>query len=395
MTPICRPGTIFLRGVVSLQTTSIILLLTILTGVSQMCSSNAYGVASQFDCRTLKTATCQDQLLFKNIQVYARSIQTARIWEARFNLQGLPLYLVHWDGRKADRGFLMHSPKSVAGASLLAPQATDVHRIYRYDKALRAAEKTPNGLFDMNFVIQGTPYFMMLYTDFNEPQTDAQATSRDEWLRILVHEAFHIYQTDWIYPDYGEQIEADYPLTRDILSLSLLELAIVSSGFKSSDKGRHVELLKMFTAVRHEKIAQDPSGRRLIRNMDNVQEYLEGTAKYFEVLTAEQFDPGFSRDHYAFEIDEPLKNGFQDQHEMKDFFTFGMWYFTGAIVLKMMSSADILFIESIQSGQTPYDVATAHFNLTPKMLSMYLERAKREFNFPALKNKAAGYITNK
>ena len=353
----------------------------------------AHASRAETGCRSAPLFTCADQRLFEQIRQYAQYVRSARIWNGHFDLQKMPLYLVHRSGQRADRGFLLHVPVPVSGATPIFPPTAAGPPIYRYDKALRTAEKTDNGLFDFNFPIQGTPYFMMLYTDFDEPPTDIHATSREEWLRILVHESFHVYQFDWIYPEYGEQEEAAYPLTPQILSLSLLELTIANTALETRDPRRSETLLNMFVAVRHEKILRDPSGRDIIHNMDNVQEYLEGTAKYVEVQTAEHFHPGFSREHYAFELDEPLSSGFQSQDQMRDFFTFGLWYFTGSLVLQMMDRANIAFVEPMEQGQTPYAIAAARFRHTPEERTAHLMRAKREFNYPALEKKAAQFLT--
>lgn len=345
-----------------------------------------------FKCLPLKAATCLDQALFYHIGKAARGIQRARIWGGTFDLSKVPLYIVHWDGKRADRGFLIHAPTALPGTIALSQLSYPGSLIHRYDGALKRAEKTANGLFDMNFEMAGTSYFLMLYTDFKTPTSDVQARDKEEWIRILVHETFHLYQSTWLFPENIADSGVPYPLTKPILTLSLLELAVLGKGVQSSDTGRLNDLLKMYVAVRQEKIDRDPSDGEAIRNTDNIQEYLEGTAKYVEIQTAALTDPDFPRSHYAFEVETPIANGFEDTAEMHDFFTFGIWYFSGSMLLDMLSKAKIAFIETIQNGKTPFDVVSEHFHLSANQRSGLLERAKREFNYPALQDKAAGYL---
>lgn len=344
----------------------------------------------QFRCTQSPLANCDDQIRFFWIKQFGHVIQTRSIWKGRFKFHNLPFYLVHWDGKTADKGFLINSPVDIKGAIKLPPEISHVSRVQRYDGGLDAAAKAPNHLFDMAFKIDRTPFFMMLYKDPDD--SDIEAIPTDEWLRILLHESFHVYQFNWEHPSYGEQDEASYPITRDIVALSLLELKIVSAGFKTRDKSVHRKLLKMYTAVRTSKIAIDPSGKELVKKMGNVQEHLEGSAKYFEIKVFEQFHPRFPREHFDFEIDNPLSIGFQTMDEVREFFSFGMWYFTGAIVLRMMDNTNIPFELEMEKGATPYDIAQSRFKLSQKACRQWTDRAKREFKFHELEKQAERYL---
>ncbi len=359
-------------------------------GVLMMTFMIVGEAAPQFQCEPSPDASCDDQIRFDLIKRHGDVIQTKSIWQGRFNLQSVPLYIVHWDGKMADKGFLINAPKGIKGSRKLPPEVSHGNRILRYDGKLDAAGKIPNQLFEMPFNIDKTPYFLILYKDWDK--SDIYAIPTDEWLRILLHESFHMYQFKWVYPAYGEQDDANYPFTQDIIALSLLELKIVSTGFKTLDKKVHRDLLKMYTAVRSKKIAIEPGGKALVKKMDNVQEYLEGSAKYFEVKVFEQSHPQFPQEHFAFEIDDALNVGFQSRDEAKDFFTFGMWYFTGAIVLRMMNSLEIPFVLEMEKGATPYDISKSHFNLSPEDSKQWLDKAKRQFKFSDLVKQAARYI---
>ncbi len=366
------------------------LLSKIIIGVLMMIFMLVGEAAARFQCVQSPVAGCDDQIRFFWIKQYSEVIQYRSIWKGRFNLETIPLYIVHWDGKTADKSFLINSPVDIKGASKLPPEIAQGSRVHRYDGRLNAASKTPNRLFEMPFNIDGTPFFMMLYKDQDE--SDIEVIPTKEWLRILIHEVFHEYQIGWIYPAYGAQDDPHYPLTRDIVALSLLEIKIVSAGFKTHDKSVHRDLLKMFVAVRTEKIEKDPSGKGLVKKMDNVQEYLEGSAKYFEIKVFEQFHPRFPQKHFAFEIDDVLRVGFQTKDEVREFFTFGMWYFTGSIVLRMMDNADIPFIRAMEKGSTPYEFARLHFNLSSEGRRLWLHRAKQEFNFHDLVKQAERYL---
>lgn len=349
--------------------------------------------SSHTKCVPSPVASCDDQIRFELIKRYGQIIQTKSIWMGRFHLLNLPLYIVHWDGKTADKGFLINAPETVKGVSELPPKISQGIRIQRYDGKLDAAAKIPNQLFEMPFNIGSTPNFLMLYKDWDE--TDIYAIPAQEWIRILLHESFHMYQFQWVYPAYGEQDDANYPYTKDIIALSLLELNIVSAGFKTGDKNDHRELLAMYTAVRSHKMDTEPGGKGLVKKMDNVQEYLEGSAKYFEVKVYEQYHPQFPQEHFDFEIDDALATGFQTSDEAKDFFTFGMWYFTGAIVLRMLDNIGVPFVLEMENGATPYDISQAHFKLSPKESKQWLDKAKRKFNFSDLVKQAEYYLSLK
>jgi hypothetical protein len=359
-------------------------------GVLMMAFMIAGEAVAQSKCVPTPIASCDDQARFELIKQYGQVIRTQSIWKGRFNFQELPLYIVHWDEKNANKGFLLNAPVNIKGATKLPPEISHGNRILRYDGSLEAAAKIPNQLFEMPFKIGETPYFLMLYKDWDA--SDIYAIPTDEWIRILLHESFHMYQFQWVYPAYGEQDDANYPFTRDVIALSLLELNIVSAGFKTNDNNTHRSLLKMYTAVRKHKIDIEPGGKELVKNMDNVQEYLEGSAKYFEVKVYEQYHPRFPQEHFAFEIDDALDVGFQNRDEAKDFFTFGMWYFTGAIVLRMLDNIGVPFVLEMENGATPYDIAQSQFKLSPKDIILWLERAKQKFKFSDLEKQAQHYI---
>lgn len=362
----------------------------VIIGVLMMSFIMIGDVFAQFRCIQSPVASCDDQIRFFWIKKYGQIIQARSIWRGRFKLHTFPIYIVHWDGKNADKGFLINSPVAIKGTIKLPQEVSQDSRVLRYDGRLDAAEKAPNQLFDMSFKIGRTPFFMMLYKD--QDDSDVEAIPNDEWIRILLHESFHVYQFKWDYPSYGEQDEADYPITRDIVALSLLELKIASAGFKTQDKSVHDKLLKMYTAVRTNKIGIDPSGKALVKKIGNVQEYLEGSAKYFEIKVYEQFHPRFPREHFDFEIDDPLSIGFQTKDEVREFFSFGMWYFTGAIVLRMMDNTHIPFELEMERGATPYDIAQSHFKLSSEACRLWIDRAKREFKFHELEKQAERYL---
>ena len=362
-------------------------------GVLMMCYISTGNASLPFECVSSPLATCDDQRRFEMIHQFARVIQDRSVWQGRFDLHKMPLYIVHWDGKSAKRGFVLHATGTVRGATPLPPAVSHQGRVLRYDGRLKAAAATPNRLFDMPFDIAGFQGFMMLYED-GDPSTP-EAIPMNEWIRILLHEAFHMYQFNWVYPAYGEQDDANYPFTRDVIALSLLEMHIVSTAYKTQDKSVHTDLLKMYTAVRTRKMAVEPGGKGLVRKMDNVQEYLEGSAKYFEVKAYEQLHPQFARDHFAFEIDDALKTGFQSKDEAREFFTFGMWYFTGAIVLRMMENTGIPFVQEMENGATPYDISKAHFSLSDAQLKRWQETAGKQFEFTKLVQQVEKYLNLK
>jgi len=128
----------------------------------------------------------------------------------------------------------------------------------------------------------------------------------------------------------------------------------------------------------------DPSSQQLVRNMANEQEKIEGIARYIDNKIGESVINGFETSY----SDPDYFSWIKDRNEMRSEFAFGIWYGTGAAVTYMLKNQEISIEADIKNGKTLFDVAEAAVQLSSTQKTAMLEKAKNEFNWPAIEAQA-------
>jgi len=312
-----------------------------------------------------------------------------QLWGGQYRFDTWPLYIVDVTGSDSPQGYLVNPPSVPAEARRVTGEAAQGLTVYRYDDRATQASRTDNDLFDFFFDVDGAEYSMMLIDDWGAATLE---NGSGDWIMTLVHETFHAYQiTTWRDPAGYIQDEQGYPITTDIVALGLLETKIVSAAYKTTDREDTERYLRMFVAARTEKMRVDPSPQQLVRYMDNPQEHGEGSARYIEVKMMEVFDPEFPARLFELYVDMTLEWGFESAADVRDYFAFGMWYETGAIVLRMMDTLGIDYVDALAAGQTPYDIAADHFSMSDAQLGAALGDAQTEFDWSGIQSEAQRY----
>jgi hypothetical protein len=102
--------------------------------------------------------------------------------------------------------------------------------------------------------------------------------STDDWLCLLLHECFHVYQERLRQPAEGRrgELPEDDPVYSAMIGL---ESRVLHAALSSPDDAEVEDLARTFVAVRHERRRHLPAD--VIRH-EGEQEWSEGTAKYVE-----------------------------------------------------------------------------------------------------------------
>ena len=347
-------------------------------------------IENDFACATADTPCDVQRALYWINQTFGVIRNT---WEGKYHFDAWPLYVVYVDAQNKASGYIVNGQNLPAGATAVTGAAAQGLTVHRYDGRASAASGTENGLYDLLFDINGTEYSMIL---LKPGDADDIESGNYQWVMTLVHETFHAYQIkDWQSPAGMLQDEENYPITAEVLALSLLECKIASAAYKTDNAADAEKYLKMYIAARTEKIRIDPSGEKLVLNMDNPQEHGEGTARYIEFKFMELLEPTVPDVYFKAYLDDVLETGFDSAEGVREYFAFAMWYETGAITLRMLDVLSVSYVDDLLAGKTPYEIARDHFNLSTGELNTSLDAAKAEFGWSTIQTDAAKYANLK
>ncbi len=316
------------------------------------------------------------------------------LWDGSFDFANQPLYIVDVPEGESPRGYLINPPSVPEGADPITGDSAQGVIAYQYDADAEEASDVQNSLFALFFDIGGNDYTVMLTSDQNEdvPSEFRLNVENDQWIATFTHEAFHGHQiADWADPPGAIQDFENYPLTSETIALAMLELNIVNAALHTNEPGDHERLLKMYVAARTEGMRIDPSTAKLTRNMANAQEHSEGTARYTEVKMFEAFDPDYPKQFHGPQLAPFLDFNADLAEHAGQVFSFGMWYETGAIALRMMDTLKIDFRNALAEGETPFGIAEAHFGMSDAELAEVLSDAQSEFDWDKLQADAGQY----
>ena len=343
-----------------------------------------------FKCVIDPNVACDEQRVFYEIALSMPA--TKKTWGSRYDLSLWPQYIIHVDNSvKGDRGYLINPHKSFAGVVVVPPDvAQGLKNLYRWDDKLIEAVTTVvagNGLYDNEYDLakDGTKYNAQIYTDAD---LGSIAAGEPTWVNVLVHETFHSYQSQ---PPWAEvlgsvQDWANYPKDANLYGLHFLGLAILEDAWKNAKTKTEKETsLKMFLAARMEAINTDISPKKLVKNMFNFQEQMEGSADYIEIWVRESFSVGWADKHYglAFTVVQDSLNNpvpfVQDVGENVFGYT---WYKSGSILLWLFDQLGVQYLDEIEkNGKTNYDIAIAAYPIGAAEQVQLLAAAKTKFDW--------------
>ena len=320
-----------------------------------------------------------DQKLFKQLK-YVND-NSDKIWPG-YDFSSYPKYFVFEDSLEDPplrRGYLFDPKREVTDAKKIADEYNQGANVYRYDKAIeQASSALQRQLFDMRFNIDDEDYYMQAY---NKDQVEGKGIHNAA--ELPAHELFHMFQYDvWKHDLTLYRQDADkYPITLELLPLQLMVREIAKKMPREKNPEAIDKYLSMYVAIRSEAMALDPTPEKMVENMANSQERLEGSAKYLEhylgkeIFTASDFTSFYSGPDYT---------SLSSKESVKQFFAWGIWYYTGAGVVYMLKQKGVNDLEDqLKNGKTLYQIAEALLNLSAEEKEMFLEQAKTEFDYTA------------
>jgi len=309
---------------------------------------------------------------------------TRHVWGGRFRLAELPMLLVSSANRAGQaRGVLINPPSALRGAERVPEAAAQGLEVYRLDRTVEAASRAiarTNGRFDNFFSFEGVALVAIRYTP-RDARTVTAARSR--WLDLLVHESFHVYQQRWRKPPNGSQDESRYPKNRAVLALGLLEARIAVDALRARDPHSCERYLEHLVAAREAKLDAEPGNARMVARMDGLQEAIEGSAEHVERRVRERLAPRREAACVAERADvvEAIIAGDIDGKRARAFFSWELFYLTGAAWLSLLECTGTPYRRALESGATPFEVAHKHVQADDDALAA----AKREQRFDKLK----------
>jgi hypothetical protein len=172
------------------------------------------------------------------------------------------------------------------------------------------------------------------------------------------------------------QDEDNYPINNQLLPLQLMTLAI-SKKFPTETNAENItKFLSMYVAIRSKEMELDPTSNKLVKNMANPQEQGEGTAKYVDYEIGKQLFTNFDETY-----DVTSTESITTKSEVRSYFAWGIWYYTGASVVYMLKQKGVDVETEVKNGKTLYDIANETVNLTDAQKETFLDQAKSEFNY--------------
>ena len=330
-----------------------------------------------------------DKAFFKKLRdiFYVSQNCSNQIWGGGYQLHKVPTYLVNVGSSQpgtgaGTKGFLINHPNPPSGSTLVDSKLVfGIPNVYRYDNS---AKGVPQPGFDFGYKVGNLETYAFEYgtgDDWVNP-----TLSRGEAFALYVHEAFHRvqdYEESWNYPQ-GNQDANGYDFRAEITALALLvDQALIRGvlGQASAD-----ETLKLYYAARTQRMSLDKSPSKLVRSMDNFQEWLEGTAMYAEekymIALGYSITPS-NPNSIAGRLVYFGAVGAQESREDLVNTMFARFYATGAAVGLMLDKlGDTTWKSEIRKGKTFYDIVAVRYkSLSAAQQKQILDAAKQKYDY--------------
>ena len=210
------------------------------------------------------------------------------------------------------------------------------------DPAERAALQALEA-FNFRVVLGGVDSFAMVAggDEFFVPTTKMYAST-------LVHEMFHVYQTDVFAERGGSQDIDGYDYSPESLVLIGLEQRALRAAIGADSRSDRELAARHVVAIRNTRLAADPRVA-----LDGRQEIREGTARYVEhVLGGNDTSYPYHLGNFADQLTVDIPDA-----DIKATMAFGRWYASGAATMHLLSQLDAEDVSTrIDRGERPVDV---------------------------------------
>lgn len=335
-----------------------------------------------------------DRELFRQIKGLGDQFKQNKIWSG-YDYSSYPQYLIHTTKSGVDRAFLINPVTVPEGAVLLdSNENQGLSSIYRYDLSMREAYRDlfgPDGneVFTFNFQIEGKGYYLQAYSDdltggMNDPSMTVSYST---------HELFHRYQDSWEWVPDSKQDFDNFPLSYSLLELQILCQEVLKDLPNDQlQSGQLKDLLLQYLAIRSAELALDPTADQLIRNHELYQEQMEGSARFIEVMSNQQF---FPPEQYEAKFGYSLLEFWvESQEDVRGLVGQSVYYGTGGSVIYLLKRLGIP-VERLQEGKTPYDLALLYLNPSRQELDRALKKARNISTMSDIQQTARKWISLK
>lgn len=337
-----------------------------------------------------------DKTLLTQVKLSMVEFDKNQIWNG-YHFSTYPLYLAYINKsftetkstEKPQRGYIINPNANLLASLKDKTQDVGGLNVYRYDNQINKLQEViekGNGLFDLEFQIVGKSYVGFLYTD--KKSIESPNHPLIGYTQTIAHEVFHLFQHEnWKPQENIIQDEDNYPINKDLVALQLLTIEIAKKMPTETDKAKVLNYLKMYVAIRSKELEIDPSANKLVKNMANEQEKLEGTAYYIEFSTATKVVPDFKESNFVYQAVQSTKS-LTTKTGFRDVFTGLIWYMTGASASYMLKNQGVNIETSLKANTTLYDIAKKHLNLSTQDQATALQNAKNQFNWTTIQAEA-------
>lgn len=321
------------------------------------------------------------------------------VWKG-YKLEEMPMYFIYPNfAGNPIRAYVINPPGDAPEASLEGIKkitGSPFKEMYRYDGEMEAVKaRIYNGIFNFYTPLADkNPYYVQLYK-ITEPGVEIDPVP------IAIHELFHVHQIN----QFQHQVSMDvfnnlseeekdslqiaplsienYVVSKRVLQNQLLQREISQRLPLETDPKILRSYLEIYVASRNDELkAQvESESSESIQTMSNRQENSEGSAYYVEFFTMQKTSETWDRK--VFSRPDISKNFTSEEKEKaKNYFSFGIWYETGAAAIYML---DVLGVEDYQNKilkefMSPYDVAKEFLQMSPEAEAAALEHAKTLFD---------------
>lgn len=227
-----------------------------------------------------------------------------------------------------------------------------------------------NGIFDFDVPVAGVPSFVLAADHAFElapPGTEA-------FVSIIEHEAFHIFQEEWDPAGYADQ-QVEYDLSPENLELALAEDAALVAAIEATNDQARRTAIEHFLAIRSMRLEKFAS-----TELDEGQEWVEGTAHWYEFLAGPALAPPYA--DAIIEVSAADPGTFDGKYmDPKQYFSWQRFYFSGAALLEAMTQLGMgPFDQRLAEGMRPADIARSELNFSEKNRDALLAEAMATYD---------------
>lgn len=354
-----------------------------------------------------------DRMFFEQLKGFGDIYDTKKNI-SDYNFLNYPMYFIfkNEDGN-VEKGFVINPISTIENAVKLGENENFGLNIYRYDKQMNDGLEElngadGNGLYGFDFTIKGeNNYYLQTYE-----KKGVKGLNGLNDITTAAHEAFHDhYQTTkastnskWNFSFNLIQDEKNFPITKELLELQLLNTEILKEFPNITDVSLIREKMKQYVSIKSEELELDPTSNKLILNTELEQERLEGAPHYVEILARREFsllnanDPNYESFGFStLDSDEsfftpikghlPFTYKIESRSSLQRVMGFDVAYPMGASVIYAINKLNKEKVQLINS-QTPYRIISEMLNLSDSEKSRALVKAKASVDWKKIQDRA-------